>query len=319
MATLPRAVQRQLEAADVLLAGANQVTPDEPTTPATIELAAPAEPTPLQQEPPAQPAPATVKPEPSEDTWKTRYQSLQGLMNTRINELQGQNKGLADKLQSMLTRLDTLAKQPETPPQASVPDPKDVDDFGQDLVEMVQRQVRSTLGTLTKKVDQIVTDVEKRLAQVEQALQGTSQAVSMTAEEMFFGKLARSVPEWEQINADERFLEWLGEVDPVYGEPRQAALNAAQQALNADRAAAVFNAFKATLPQVPKTDPLAKQVSPKAAASAPTAPTEKPVVTQAQIQKFYLDVAQHKYRGREDEVQRLEAAINNAIAEGRVR
>jgi hypothetical protein len=240
-------------------------------------------------------------------------------MNTRINELQGQNKGLADKLQSMLTRLDTLAKQPETPPQASVPDPKDVDDFGQDLVEMVQRQVRSTLGTLTKKVDQIVTDVEKRLAQVEQALQGTSQAVSMTAEEMFFGKLARSVPEWEQINADERFLEWLGEVDPVYGEPRQAALNAAQQALNADRAAAVFNAFKATLPQVPKTDPLAKQVSPKAAASAPTAPTEKPVVTQAQIQKFYLDVAQHKYRGREDEVQRLEAAINNAIAEGRVR
>ena len=63
-----------------------------------------------------------------------------------------------------------------------------------------------------------------------------------------------------------------------------------------------------------------KQVSPKAAASAaPTATDNKPVITQAQIKAFYDDVARGLYRGRQQEAQQIEAKINAAIAEGRVR
>jgi hypothetical protein len=126
------------------------------------------------------------------------------------------------------------------------------------------------------------------------------------------------VPNWEEINTNDAFLAWLGEVDPVYGQPRQAALNAAQQALNSDRAANVFKAFMATLPQTPKSNPVDKQVSPKAAASTAPTPTEKPVISQKQVTDFYNEVAKGKYRGREQEAARIEAAINAAMAEGRI-
>ena len=76
----------------------------------------------------------------------------------------------------------------------------------------------------------------------------------------------------------------------------------------------------AAQPQAPKSNPVDKQVSPKAAASAaPTATDNKPVITQAQIKAFYDDVAKGLYRGRPQEMQQIEAKINAAIAEGRVR
>lgn len=320
MANLPKAVQRQVEAAEALLAESNK--PVEPTAPETPSAPDPA-PAAEQVVPPApDAAPAPVKPAPTEETWESRYKSLQGLFNARIPELQGQNKELATKLQAVMERLDTLTKQPPAPtdaPQKTVVDPKDVENFGQDLVEMVQRQTQAVLTSVAGRLDGVVKDFEKRLAAVEQALKGTTQTVAVTAEEVFFTKLAAQVPDWEQINADERFLAWLAEVDPVYGQPRQAALSAAQQAMDVGRVVAVFNAFKALLPQKPKTDPLAKQVSPKSNASAPPAPTEKPVITQQQVQAFYHDVATGKYRGRDAEVQQLEQMINEAMAEGRIR
>lgn len=321
MANLPSAVQRQVEQAEALLAQANNPEPtaqtpaaDPPTDPAPQ-----AEPT--AQAPAPVPAPA-VAPTPSQDeVWERKYKTLQGLFNAEVPKLQSQNKELAAKLHDAIERMEKLAQQPAKvePQPTPAADPKDVEDFGQDLVEMVQRQVRSLVGGMAQKVDAVIGGFDNRIAQLEQAVKGASETAATTAEEVFFGKLARAVPDWETVNSDQRFLDWLAEVDPVYGQPRQAALGSAQQSLNAERAAAVFNAFKAQTSQPPKTDPLAKQVSPRAAASAPTTQVEKPVITQAQIQKFYLDVAQRKYQGREAEMQQLEAGINQAIAEGRVR
>jgi hypothetical protein len=321
MATLPRAVQRQVEQAEALLAQANNPEPPAEAQPAPDLPAAHSAP---QVEPTVQataPIPAPAPPPPSDDVWERKYKTLQGLFNAEVPKLQSQNKELAAKLHDAIERMEKLAQQPakvETPPAPSM-DPKDVEEFGQDLVEMVQRQVRSFLGGVAQKLDATVSDFENRITQLEHAVRGASQTAAVTAEEMFFSKLVSVVPDWEQINADDRFLTWLAEADPVYGQPRQAALTAAQQALDANRVAAVFNAFKALLPSRPKTDPLDKQVSPKTAASAPPTVVEKPVYTQAQIQKFYLDVAQRKYQGREREMQQIEEAINQAIAEGRVR
>jgi hypothetical protein len=64
---------------------------------------------------------------------------------------------------------------------------------------------------------------------------------------------------------------------------------------------------------------LAKQVSPKGSATAAPAPTDKPIITQKQVEAFYHDVATGRYRGRDAEVQRLEQMINEAMAENRIR
>lgn len=323
MANLPRAVQRQVEAAEALLAESNKPVATAPQENPPAE--APAEPAP-QVEPQAQetaPAPQPPAPAPSTDVnWEHKFKTLQGIFNAEVPKLQQQNKELNAKLHEAIDRVEKLAQQPkpqDTPQQPTL-DPKDVDNFGQDLVEMVQRQTQAVLGRVAGKMDAVVADFEKRISQVEQALKGTTQTVAMTAEEVFFTKLTGLVPDWEQINGDEQFLAWLAETDPVYGQPRQAALTSAQNAMDVNRVANVFKAFKALLPQPPKVDPLAKQVSPKsAAAAAPQAPTEKPVITQKQVQTFYHEVATGKYRGREVEAQRLEQMINEAMAEGRIR
>lgn len=323
MANLPRAVQRQVEAAEALLAESNkhvEATPQEnPPAEAPVEQATQVEPQ-TQETAQAPQAPAPT----SDVNWEHKFKTLQGIFNAEVPKLQQQNKELNARLHDAIERMEKLAQQPkpqEAPQQQPTLDPKDVEDFGHDLVEMVQRQTQAVLGSVAKKMDAVVSDFEKRIAQLEQALKGTSQTVAMTAEEVFFSKLTVQVPDWEQINADERFLAWLAETDPVYGQPRQAALTSAQNAMDVGRVANVFKAFKDTLPKqvAPKADPLAKQVSPKGSASAPPAPTDKPVITQQQVQTFYHDVATGKYRGRDAEVQRLEQMINEALAEGRIR
>lgn len=322
MATLPKRVQDQLAAADALLAQQNQ--PQE-TPPAPTESPAPEPqpaPTPVETPTPEATPPAPA-PTPEAVNWEHKFKTLQGLFNAEVPKLQRQVRELTEHV----SKIETAKPAPAPAPEEVKPvvDPKDADAFGADLVEMVQRVTTSVVGAMGKRVETVIADFDKRISSLETALKGTAQTVAMTAEELFFSNIAKVVPDWQAVNADEAFLAWLAEVDPVYGQPRQAALDSAQANLDAARAIAVFQAFKATLAPAPtppgkaKPSALDKQVSPSAVASAPPAPPAgKPTYTQAQVSAFYRDVQRGAYRGQEAEVARIEALINEAIAEGRV-
>jgi hypothetical protein len=313
---LPRSIQAQVEQANAVLAQANP-QPQEPQ--AEIAPEAPEaqqqapEPT-ASTETPAQPT------QPQPDVWEHKYKTLQGLFNREVPGLQNQVKDLRSQLETAVARLNEAADAKAKPsePAAPVADPRDVENFGSDLVEMVQRTAERMFGRAASELQGQAARIEQRLAQLEQALQGTHETVAMTAEQSFFDRLTKMVPDWEQINANDAFLAWLAEVDPVYGHPRQSALNAAQQSMNAERAAAVFKAFAATQPSAPKPNAVAKQVSPKAAATAAPTSQTKPILTQQQIVDYYNAKRRGEYRGQEAEVQRIESMINQAIAEGRV-
>ena len=313
---LPPAIQAQVEAADAALAAMNQppaapqetveaLTPDQPKTPEV-------EPQPQA----AAPAPA----QPQVDPWEHKYRTLQGRYNSDVPKLQTQVTELKTQLEQAIVRLNEAAKPQAPQEKKPVADPQDVEAFGQDLVDMVQRIAERMFGGAASEFQRQAAQFEQRLARLEGTLKGTTETVAATAEQAFFDRLTKLVPNWEEVNTNQAFLDWLAEIDPVYGQPRQAALDVAQQSLNSERAANVFKAFLATLPQAPKSNPVDKQVSPKAAASAaPTGTDNKPIITQAQIKAFYDDVAKGLYRGRPQEVQQIEAKINAAIAEGRVR
>jgi hypothetical protein len=143
----------------------------------------------------------------------------------------------------------------------------------------------------------------------------------VTLEQQFYAALKGLVPDWEQVNTNDNWLQWLAETDPVYGMPRQAALDNGRKNLDVQRVANVFNAFKAAHP-VKQQDSLASQVAPTTVASpAPVTPvaTQKPILAAKFIEKFYSDQAKGRYVGREAEMNRLEAEINQAAAEGRIR
>jgi hypothetical protein len=317
MATLPRAIQEQVDRADALLASSNAPEPQ------TLEPQPETQPEPVVEAPQPTPAPPAPAQPNAEETWEHRYRSLQGVFNKQVPTLQTQVQDLSTQLQTATRRLDEIskAKPPEPVPTKEV-DPRDVEAFGEDLVGMVQRVAERMFGGVAKSVEAQFGTLVSRIEQIERGLQGTTQAVAASAEETFFTRLNSLAPSWEATNTNPAFLAWLGEVDPILGATRQAALEAAQSHLDVHRAAAIFQAWTNLNPPAPapRVDPLERQTSPRSAASpAPTGPTPKTVITQAQIIAFYDDVAKGRYRGRDAEAAQIEETINAALAEGRVR
>lgn len=303
---LPSQVQQQLDMAESTLQRLNGV-PEAPA-PATIEstpAAAPAAPTSA----PVEAAPA----KPAVDEFRQKYLSLQGVHRSfedKIRNLERSNAQIAADLAA------AQRVQEQAPPEAN---PQDAETFGQDMVEMVQRVAETMFGSAAKAID-------ARLSAIEQRLEGTAQVVAKTAEETFYERLATAVPDYADINVSEDFLSWLGEEDGVSGTPRQNALTAAGNALDASRAAKVFLAFKASqapAAPAPQAKPsaaaqLAKQVTPSSVSAPSVNPTTKNTYTVAEVQSFYRDMQSGKYRGREDVAAQLEANINQALAEGRI-
>jgi hypothetical protein len=323
---LPQAIQNQLDAAEAVLTKANTPPADptaaQPTPPAITPQPAASDAPPDQQPaalqtPPAQPA----------TDWEQKYRTLQGVMNSQMPKLQQSNKDLEAKVNELLATVEKLKTPAPAPAPAAPPvdTSKDNDEFGKDLVEMVQRQVRAYTASITARFDAFTADTATRLDKLEVGVTATTEKVAQTDEDLFFSRLTAAVPDWEAINADESFLMWLGEVDPVYRLPRQAALDRAQRGKDHAGAAAVFNAFKA-LKQTQQKSPapmkqvLDGQVSPSGTqANAVPTPSAKETFTAAQVETFYRELAQKKWADRAREAKAMEDRINAALAEGRIR
>jgi hypothetical protein len=134
-------------------------------------------------------------------------------------------------------------------------------------------------------------------------------------------------------------LNWLGEVDPIAGVPRQAFLNTAFEARDPDRTARLFNTFKeqagiaprppAPTPPAPQPNSgngampagLENQISPNAGSGGGVQQggAASDIWTAADIRNFTNDILRGTYKGRESEQEAIQAAIDSAIAEGRVR
>ena len=317
---LPRSIQAQVEQAEATLAAYAAPVEAQPAAPETdlVTASPPEEQTPAPTVQPAAPPPA-----PTEENWEHKFRSLQGLFNKNVPELQGQVKTLTQRLEQALGALEEKRAAPQEPkaPAPTTVDPKDVENFGADLVDMVNRIAERRFGSVAQHVEAKISELQQMLGTVEQRLEGTSQTVAVTAEQGFFDNLTKQVPDWETINANPAFLAWLADSDPVYGVPRQRALDSAREQLDVARIVSVFRAFApATTSAPPARNPVDRQVSPKAgASSAPQTAAPKAAFSQKQISDFYNDVARGKFRGREAEAAAIEQSVNLAIAEGRVR
>ena len=146
---------------------------------------------------------------------------------------------------------------------------------------------------------------------------------TQVSEASFEQRLYRMVPDFEAINADSRWVDWLNEVDPLLRAPRKSV---AQEAFNHGDAEAVahyIGMFKASV--APAEQPsdtaaeLEKQIQPKRSAStAPISPQAR-IYTDAQVQKMFQKSVELSSRGQREEAMKLEAEIDAAYREGRVK
>lgn len=308
---LPKAVQRQVEAADAIVQTLQEPAPVAPVEPPVAPAVTP--PAESASQPPAPQAPT--------EDWQQKYRSLQGIFAQKVAELQSQNRTYESQMSDLQRQMKELASRTERPQeQRQAADPKDVETFGADMIEMVQRYAEQVFRQLAEQFSNTAAGLESRVAAIEEKVQGVATKTDTTLEQQFYTTLNQLVPDWEAINSDQRWLQWLAEVDPIYGVTRQVALDTAHKTLNAQRVAGIFSAFKATHPSR-KQDSLANQVAPSgAAAQTPTpAQSSKPFISAKSVEKFYKDLALNRYEGREAEAAAMEAEINLAASEGRIR
>lgn len=317
MAT-PKTVQRQLEAAEAIQASIVQQanTPTEVVSDISQLEQAPA-PAPTVAPPAPTPAPAPA------DDWQHKFKTLQGMYNAEVPQLRGQLKTYESQVTALTEQVRALTAAmakapPKEEPKGPTVDPRDASQFGEDLVEMVNRYVTQALGAMRSEFGQYASELDGRVAKLEQIVTGVSSKTAHSLEQMFYGELAKAHPDWEQVNESDAWRSWLTVRDDVTGISGQEALDDAYAKLDHRRVIAIFTKFKASQPK-PQT--LDSQLAPStvpAGASVPTGAQPPKLISQKAVQAFYNDLAKGRYKGREAEAQRLEAEINQAAREGRI-
>lgn len=335
-APVPRQIQQQIDAAAKLQAdmdaAAAQPAPGPALTPITeaaevkSEPAQAPQPAPAAQAPAPQPAPAPAPAhEVNQITKLTNdFRAMMGRLHQQEQRSQQTIAQLTEQLAIAVNALKEKPAQQASSEGKPAWSAEDIDKFGADMLEMVSRYAENALRNMQSQLLAPVESLKARIEALEGNVQGVAKTATQSREDQYYAVLETLVPDYQAINARQDWLAWLDEKDPVYGVPRQAALDQAFAALDARQTANIFKAFLASRPAAPAApvDTLASQVTPSAVANAGAtvhSPQAEPVYSEKSITDFYNDVARGKYRGREAEQQRIEQAINRALTEGRVR
>ena len=321
---LPKSIQQQVEDADRMVAVMNgtETVPPTETPPQDPPQDPPPSDPPPSDPPQDPPAPISQEPKP-EPKWESKYHTLKGMYDAEVPRLHAQLKELQQQMQQLVADKAVLeSKATQTPdPSKSLITEQDKEAFGSDLIDLIERATEAKVSTLRDRETELVNEIKELKSQ----LGNVSERQGVSDKDRFLYVLGQQVDDWEALNVNPGFIGWLAEVDPVYGVPRQAALNSAYEVLDADRVAGIFKAYKASLPPTqpapePKSKSLQSQVAPTRtrASSAPAASdASQRVWTQSEIAEFYTEWR----RGflENDEAVRLEKEIHAAISEGRVR
>lgn len=314
---LPPSVQRQLDEATALEAQLYGPAP----TPTVVNTDAP-QPAETPQPAPAEPAPVEQPaPQPEEETFRQRYNVLQHKYNAEVPRLHAQLREAVANITQLTAEVQRLqqatAQQPTSVPQ----DEEDTERFGEDLMAAIDRRATALAQQMLQSRDGEIT---QHIRSLEAKLENVGERVVQTDQERFYAALAQRVPQWESINGNQAWLAWLSEVDPVYGQPRQAALDAAANALDANRVAAIFNAFNGltSKPVDAKAKETARkqlerQIAPQPASASAPSQAAGEHWTQADYERAY-DPRIHRQVGPEKAAQMM-AEADKALAEGRVR
>lgn len=217
MSKLPKAIEAAAQVADEVQKGLNttesQVTAEADATEVQE----------VQVETQVQKAQTT-------DPWEQKYKILQGKYSAEVPRLAQEKRQMAEQLKQVTSRLEELERAANHKPLVS---DQDVQEYGEGLIEVIRKAAREEISAKDSEIEAL----KRKLSMVEDV------TIQKTTDD-FWKDLKRQVPDWEQINTQEAWLDWLGGMDDFAGRVRQDMLDEAQSARNADRVAKFFNAYK---------------------------------------------------------------------------
>jgi hypothetical protein len=253
----------------------------------------------------------------TEEKWEQRYRTLKGMYDAEVPRLHTQVKELAKQMADLQqTAVKPKASESDKPKALVTED--DIKVFGADLIE-VQRKVAREVAM---EFQDTVTELRSENDKLREQLTTTGARVS---EASFDQRIHRLIPDFDQVNADSRWIDWLEEVDPILRGPRKSIAQGAFNSGDAEAVAHYVSLFKKSvetptpLVEDPVKRELNNQIQPKRNSTASTQATKASrVYSAADVEAIFVRIAQMNARGQLDEARKLEADIDAAYTEGRV-
>jgi hypothetical protein len=268
--------------------------------------------------------------------YKQMYHTLKGKYDAEVPRLQNDLRNLQNELantQSILASLSDV--DPSNPGNGNTATQhkkklltdQDIADYGSDLIDVVKRAAMEEVG------GQLET-LNKENQQLKQKLNEIGAKGAATAKASVYTHLDTAVPNWREINRDEKFLDWLADADLYSGLTRQELLLKAFEQNDSSRVTMFFNNFLSehTSQSGAKTEPKPRQNTakvsldtlvapgkPNSSGNGDGAPDSKRIYSQADITAFYEKVRKGAYRDKPTERANLERDILAAAAEGRIK
>lgn len=328
---LPKAVQQQLEEADRIAAelggektgeGSSETNPNNQQSDQNVEPQVPPNDPPPNDPPPDNTVSQETKPaEIPEEKWSHKYHTLKGMYDAEVPRLHSQVREMQTKMDQLLAeKAQVEARVAEVPKANSLITDEDKEAFGPDLIDLIERATEAKVATLKSSEAQLKEEIKQLKGQ----LGNVEERQVVSDKDRFLAALTQQVPDWEVLNVNSGFLEWLQDVDPVYGIPKHVALTNAYENGDVARVANIFKTYKQLVtPAAPQAksnqQELQRQVAPTRtrSTSQPGDNQDKPVFNNQDIEKFYSDWRRGYYT--DEEAAQMEKQIHAAIAEGRVR
>jgi uncharacterized coiled-coil protein SlyX len=256
------------------------------------------------------------------DDFKQKYNTLRGKYDAEVPRLHQQLKDLTSKIEALeKANVEKPSEPTKAKEKVSLVTDADRAEFGEELLD-VQRRVATEVSQgyedRLEKQDGIIKKLQDQLAQTGNQVGNLS----------FEQKLVQLVPDFAQLDKDERWVEWLNEYDPMLNGPRRVIAKGAYEQGDADTVAHYVNLWKQTIAQ-PEADPragrqaeLEKQVAPNRSANSVDTKKvgkEAKIYSEREVNGAWTKIRNLNTKGSYDEAAKLEADITAAYLEGRVR
>ena len=325
---LPKQVQKQLKEVEEL-EKALQAQSDSKTDEKTVEEEVKPDTetkseteTEVKKAEPEEVKPADTPPTDVEDDFKQKYNTLKGKYDAEVPRLHQQVKQLTEEISDFRKEMTVKKEEPTKPKEkVSLVTDADREEFGEDLLN-VQRKVAKEVS---QEYEERFEQQEKVIKALQDKIAGTDKQVGET---QFSQRLVNLIPDFAQIDVDERWVAWLNEHDPMLRAPRRVQAQAAFDKGDAEAIADYVKLWKATLPEtssepekpVRQTE-LEKQVAPNRSANSvktPTSPNGK-IYSSKDMDNAWVKVRNLNTRGKYEDAAKLEAELTTAYIENRVR
>lgn len=172
-----------------------------------------------------------------EEDFEHKYRVLQGMYRKEVADVREENRRLSVSLSEATAtivqlrgRIEALQQRPAAPDPA-VFDEKGLEayaEFGPEILDLAKSnmEMRAELGQLRAQIPQIQNSVKQ------------------SAESEFTRYMDTNVPNWQEQNEDQGFIQWLASLCPGTGLTWHTSLHDAYEARDAARVAAIFKEYR---------------------------------------------------------------------------